>query len=467
MTSGSNSIADSPAMVPHRPGPATLTAVRIPLPPGASIDPFALCGPSGILMAEAGKVLVGLGVALDLELPLGLTEPRAIDAVLDELAAIRCDDRLGTALHASATRGVIAFGALPFDRRSAASMIVPGLLYCLEPDGSEWVTIVGSVLIGQPDPDDPSAGSAIRDYLVGLVGITPTGDPSPTHVRIDPRSSDNEFRQTVASGVEAIRAGHVEKVVLARAVDVHLVHEIDRAALLRRWAASEPNCSVFSVPTATGHFMGASPELLVARTGDHFRSRPLAGTTDRFPDPTSTLPAALLDSTKDGTEHRLVIEELRDALAPLSIELNVPDSPELVHLNAITHLGTTIDGVLRPDAGGRVPSVLHLAALLHPTPAVGGVPRQVALELIDRLEPTPRGTYAGPVGYVDAAGDGRWMVGIRAMTVSATKARLTAGVGVVAGSSPDTELREASLKLSTIFDALAPGVTFSTASTTD
>lgn len=467
MTSTSHSFADSPAMVTHRSAPVTLTAVRIPLPPGAPIDPFALCGPSGILVAEAGNVLVGLGVALVLALPHGLTEPRAIDAVSDALATIRCDDRLTPVLEASSTSGVIAFGALPFDRRSAASMIVPGILYCREPDGSEWVTIVGKVPIGQPDPDDPTAGSAIRDYLVGIVGVAPTGDPSPTHVRIEPRSSDSEFRQTVASGVEAIRAGDIEKVVLARAVDVHLLHEIDRAALLRRWAASEPSCSVFSVPTTAGHFLGASPELLVARTGNQLRSRPLAGTTDRFPDPTSTLPAALLDSAKDGDEHRLVVEAIRDAVTPITVDLTVPDSPELVHLNAITHLGTTIEGTLRPLADGRVPSVLHLVALLHPTPAVGGIPRHVALDLIDQLETTPRGTYAGPVGYMDASGDGRWMVGIRAMTVSGTTARLTAGVGVVAGSSPDTELREASLKLSTVFDALAPGVTFSTAATTD
>jgi isochorismate synthase len=303
---------------------------------------------------------------------------------------------------------------------------------------------------------------ALRDRLAERARTHLDGSPGPGVLRIEPRSSDDDFLRSVAGAVGAIERRDLAKVVLARSVDIHFDHDVDVAALLGRWAAIEPSCIVFSVPTPAGQFVGASPELLVERDGTHFRSMPLAGTTDRFHGAGSGLPPALLDSAKDGEEHRLVVESIRDVLAPVSAVLHVPDRPELVHLHTITHLGSTIDGTLRPSLDGRVPSALHLAALLHPTPAVAGVPRQAALGLIDELEPTPRGNYAGPVGYVDGAGDGRWMVGIRAMTVDGPTVQMTAGVGIVAGSRPETELQETRLKFRAVFDALAPGVPFDT-----
>jgi len=154
------------------------------------------------------------------------------------------------------------------------------------------------------------------------------------------------------------------------------------------------------------------------------------------------------------------VDAIRDALAPLCEELSVPDGPELVHLHNLTHLGTKIDGRLQADGRRAVPSALHLAALLHPTPAVGGVPRSAALDLIAKLEGGPRGQYAGPVGYLDGDGDGRFVVGIRAMSLTGDTATLTAGVGVVAGSNPEAERDEADLKFMAVFDALAPGTLF-------
>lgn len=159
-----------------------------------------------------------------------------------------------------------------------------------------------------------------------------------------------------------------------------------------------------------------------------------------------------------------MVEAIRAALAPRCEALVVPDGPELVHLHNLVHLGTTVRGTLAVPPDGPAPSALALVGALHPTPAVGGVPLDTALRLIARLEPDGRGPYAGPVGWIDALGDGRFVVGIRAMTVGDTSVRLTAGVGVVAGSRPETELAEADLKFRAVFDALAPGVTFSTAS---
>ena len=211
------------------------------------------------------------------------------------------------------------------------------------------------------------------------------------------------------------------------------------------------------------------------------QSRPLAGTTDlsgsgsgsgpgrgNIPDPSPSeneddLPRELLRSEKDGREHRLVVDAIAQALDPYCEELELPSGPDLVHLHNITHLGTSLTGTLRADEHGVVPSVLHLVGALHPTPAVGGVPSRSARDLIATLEPVSRGHYAGPVGYVDAVGDGRWMVGIRSVSVAGDTARMAAGVGIVRGSRPDTELRETDLKLTAVFDALAPGVPFSTA----
>ena len=182
--------------------------------------------------------------------------------------------------------------------------------------------------------------------------------------------------------VAAIGRREVSKVVLARRMDVTFDQVPDVAGLLARWRSLEPGGTLFSLAVPAGRFIGASPELLVERFGDHVRSRPLAGTTDRFRDEASLLPSELLESTKDGEEHRLVVDAIRGALEPWCTALDVPDRPELVHLHNITHLGTTIEGTLRTGSGLPAPSALHLAALLHPTPAVGGVPRAAALDLI-------------------------------------------------------------------------------------
>jgi isochorismate synthase len=239
---------------------------------------------------------------------------------------------------------------------------------------------------------------------------------------------------------------------------------VDVAALLDRWHRLEPTCTIFSVPTSDGQFVGASPELLVERTGTGVRSRPLAGTAERFVGSEgSLLPGELLESRKDATEHRLVVEAIEATLRDLCSELHAPSQPDLVHLRNIIHLGTSLTGTLARRPDGRVPSALELVGALHPTPAVGGVPATTALAVIGRLEPESRGHYAGPVGYVDAAGDGRWMVGIRAMAIDRLNSRLAAGVGIVDGSTPAIELAETNLKLSAVLDVLVPGLTITPA----
>jgi isochorismate synthase len=433
-----------------------VTAWRSALPPGDPIDPWVLAvGDDAILLADGGRVLVGLGTALRLDLSAGLDDAASVDRASRRLAAVGCEDRL--AVGATPLRAVLALGALPFDRDAAGALVVPATLYCREPDGSEWVTVVS----GPGDDQHADPGRVRRQLLERCRRATTTATATPTASwRVVPRDGDAGFEDRVSEAVAAIGRQEVDKVVLSRRVDVTADRPPDVGDLLRRWADLEPSCTLFSVPTPDGRFVGASPELLVERHGTTVTSRPLAGTTDREPQAGSSLPVALLDSAKDAEEHRWVVDAICEALTPWSDRLEVPDGPELVYLHNITHLGTSIEATLHPGPDGGMPSVLSLVALLHPTPAVGGVPRNTALDLIGRLERGSRGPYAGPVGWMDGAGDGRWVVGIRAMTVDGATATLSAGAGIVAGSRPDVERRETDLKFTAVFDALAPGVPF-------
>jgi menaquinone-specific isochorismate synthase len=434
--------------------PEHIVALRLPLDAGPPIDPFALAGADGILFHTAERALVGLGNSLSVALPHGLDSPADLDRATAALASIPCEDRSDPT-----GPGVIGFGALPFDRSEPASLVVPEVTYGADASGQEWVTLVAA-----DRADLPSGPAGLRSWLRARSagGLTPTG-AAPAPPSIDPLSSDESFEAMVAEALESIGRGELAKVVLARQVDVTLGRTIDTGGLLRRWHHLEPSCAVFALPTADGRFVGASPELLVDRSGSRVHSRPLAGTTDHLTGgPDSVLPRELLRSPKDGNEHRLVVEAIVAALTPLCAELDIPSRPDLVHLHNLTHLGTSVTGTLARTPDGRLPSALHLVAALHPTPAVGGVPTAEARRLIDRLEPRSRGNYAGPVGYVDARGDGHWELGIRSMTISGSTARLTAGVGIVAGSEPSTERVEATLKFTAVFDALAPGRPFST-----
>lgn len=211
--------------------------------------------------------------------------------------------------------------------------------------------------------------------------------------------------------------------------------------ILRRLGALFPSCMLFSVDG----FVGASPELLVSRLNRDVRSQPLAGTIARSGDPATDarLARELLASSKDRREHGLVVDAVASTLAPLCDRLEIPPAPAIVPLRNVAHLGTTIAGNLTTPA----PTALAIARRLHPTPAVAGTPTNAALALITRLEGTTRGRYAGPVGWLDRRGNGEWAVGIRSAEIRGTRARLMAGVGIVAGSDPDDELAETQLKL--------------------
>jgi menaquinone-specific isochorismate synthase len=228
--------------------------------------------------------------------------------------------------------------------------------------------------------------------------------------------------------------------VLAREVTVEADAAFDLRDVLDRLTRTQPGCYVY----AHDGFVGASPELLVRREGSRVTSRPMAGTAPRHEDPAADerAVAALQASSKDDLEHRLVVDWVRDTLALCTTALEVGD-PIPERFTTVTHLTTTIHAELT-DTGL---TALDLALALHPTPAVGGSPRAAALDAIQRLEPFARGSYGGPVGWVDAAGDGEFAVALRCADIDGHRARLFAGAGIVAGSDPDLEWAETQAKL--------------------
>ena len=396
-------------------------------------DLVALAGDEGLLFAGPDGGLAARGEALRIDLPGGLADADSVAAVADALAAVEVQDEVGLP-----GCGPVAMGSLPFDRRRPGSLVVPEVLVGVNRDGDAWLTTVGE-------------GAAPRLGLVALAPPKPR--PAPDSFVLTSEQSHEEWCEMVAEAVETLRSGRLEKVVLARVVRVQANRLIVPTAVLARLRALYPGCMLFS---ADG-YVGASPELLVARFGRAVRTHPLAGTIAHSGDPVvdSAAAAQLLASPKERHEHQLVVDAVADVLRPVTSSLEVPDTPSIMTLRNVNHLGTPISGVLAgAGASDVVPDSLSLVARLHPTPAVGGLPTEEALAYIEAAEPFDRGPYAGPVGWMDANGDGKWAVGIRAASISGSSARLVAGDGLVADSIPEVELAETQLKLQALLAAV-------------
>jgi menaquinone-specific isochorismate synthase len=254
----------------------------------------------------------------------------------------------------------------------------------------------------------------------------------------------------VADAVAAIRAGGLRKVVLARDMFATAAEPIDARLLLRRLASRYPDCFTF----ACDGMVGATPELLVRRAGRQVSALVLGGTAPRGGDlaEDEALGSELLASAKNNEEHAYAVVSIRDALRPLCDALDVEARPALLKLPNLQHLGTRVRGTLTES--GTPKSALALAAALHPPAAVCGTPTGAALELIRELEHMDRERYAGPVGWVDAEGNGEWGIALRCAQLSGRTARLFAGCGIVAGSDPGAELAETLVKFQPMRGAL-------------
>lgn len=335
--------------------------------------------------------------------------------------AATVEQRVAAFVGASGDKGAIG-GALPFDRNA---------------DDHLW------------HAEDFRRDTPLR--------AAPSHQSAACAVRAEPSASD--YADAVARSLRIMKDERdlpdgLAKIVLARTLAVTADRPICTAALLAR-LAQDPAVTAFRVPLpdhAGAQLVGATPELLVGKEGRRVVSHPLAGSARRLADPAADRAAAeaLLRSDKDRREHAIVVEYILDTLSPYCTKLGCPEDMQLTSTRSMWHLGTRIEGILRDDS---LPAVV-LAARLHPTPAVCGLPRDRAAQLIGDLEQVPRGFYAGAVGWCDFSGNGRWYVAIRCATVSGAKARLFAGAGIVPGSDPLAEAAETGAKFGALLSAL-------------
>ena len=372
----------------------TLRATTRPLPDGAEL--LAGISPGDFVFKRNGRGIVASGWAADV----------SVAEAADALAAIEVDDDV----RRRAT-GPLAVGALPFDGR-AGRMRIPQRVLGVDADGA-WETIVTG---GAGDHEEPAPPEV------------------PTHLL-----DRAEWTEAVNAILARIASGEVEKVVLSRRVVVQPGSELDVPSVIRRIAAARPDAWVY----ADGGFVGATPELLVSRDGDRVLSVPMAGTV------AVGGARSLLATPKLLHEFEVVVLAIATTLGGRCSDLTVGPSTPMLAGN-VAHLGAEVRGRL---VDGSV-TALDLAMALHPTPAVGGTPLEEALGLIEKLEPSPRGRYAGPVGWLDAAGDGEFAVALRCATIRPDGAILYAGCGIVAGSDPDDEWDETESKLVAMLDVL-------------
>jgi menaquinone-specific isochorismate synthase len=327
--------------------------------------------------------------------------------------------------------GLVAFGSFAFADEPGDSVLRVPEVVIGRRDGACWLTHVG-------------VGS-----ISALPEIHTASAPEPPHTvaYTDGALSGTSWAEVVAEAVRRIGAGGLEKVVLARDLVAVADGPIDVRWPLRRLADQYRTCWTFHVD---GLF-GATPELLVRRERGLVTSRVLAGTIRRTGDDAHDLQlaATLARSSKDLEEHEYAVRSVAEALGRHCTTMNVPEAPFVLHLPNVMHLATDVAGVSDDDA-----SSLELAASLHPSAAVGGTPTDAAIELIAEIEGMDRERYAGPVGWIDASGDGEWGLALRSGILRGGTVRLFAGCGIVADSDPASELAEAQAKFVPVRDAL-------------
>ncbi len=268
---------------------------------------------------------------------------------------------------------------------------------------------------------------------------------------IESHPSPDAWEGAVAEAVDTIRSGVLRKVVLARSLQVRSDVPAPPFGVVRRLRSDYPSCFVYGWQEGEGTFVGASPELLVARRGDQVRSHPLAGSAPRGQDEEAdqALGEQLMASSKNRAEHQMVVDDIAERLGAVTSELRFDPTPSLRKVNHVQHLSTEIAGTVVDGLG-----VVELAGQIHPTPAVGGSPRGEALAAIRKSEGFDRGWYAGGVGWTSADGDGEVALALRCALLRGDRAWLYAGAGIVADSVPVGELEETRLKFRTMLDLL-------------
>lgn len=327
-----------------------------------------------------------------------------------------------------------------------ASMVLPELSIARL---GESTTLTVNAIAGTL-PEEQTLARVEARLAAVREAVMPIADPHPTDAsRISSVETPSHYERAVAAAVKRIKAGEMSKVVLAREVEVTAPAAHDPAAIFRVIREQFPSCFCFACGTPEGTFLGASPELLVRRSGAGIATAPLAGSTRRSADPAvdDHLGEQLMRSSKNRQEHEIVVSRIRRALRRHAVWVENSPEPQVIKVANIQHLATPIHAQLSEPH-----SAIELAGILHPTPAVGGEPEATAVAAIAELEAFDRGWYAGPVGWMDALDDGEFCVALRSGLLRDRSARLYAGAGIVAESDPAAELAETELKL----DALLP-----------
>jgi isochorismate synthase len=333
--------------------------------------------------------------------------------------------------------GLIAFGSFSFADASASggALIVPRFVLGKR-DGKAWLTTIVE--------GEHAAIPSLADALVTASSPAPLGA-----VTVE-SGDEGQWRRAVSAAVKRIGDSELEKVVLARSVAGTAERAIDVRSVLTALAADYPTCWTFHVDS----LVGATPELLARVDHGLVTSRVLAGTIRMTGDDMRDLAraGALARSSKDREEHEYAVESVTAVLHEHCGSVNVPDEPSVLHLRNVMHLATDVTGVLSHNV-----SALEMVRELHPSAAVCGTPTLAAAHVIDELEGWDRGRYAGPVGWIDGAGDGEWCIALRAAEISRddpTRLRLFAGCGIVAASDPSAEWAESEAKLEPMRRAL-------------
>lgn len=408
-------------------------------PLGPAFDLLASYRPGGFFFERDGLGVAASGVAATVRAGAG---PERI---------LRLAASVGEALGAIAREGgappPVAVVSIPFADARAVEATIPARTTVRHARGQTWQVDVLTEGIGRPH--------ASRERWTGR--RTPHDAFKEIQLRPDPEP--DEYAEAVHRATKRIHARELRKVVLARSLIVNAGRALDPKQLLWRLRAVDPDCYAFATPASEdprrGILVGATPELLVRRRGGIVAATPLAGSAQRFGDSTRDRASAkrLFDSAKDREEHAVVVEDVAHVLGAFCDDLTYPHEPDLLGTANVWHLATPFRGRLHDRSTG----VLELVAALHPTPAVCGTPRESAREVLEELEPIDRGAYAGPVGWVDADGDGEMAIALRCAEIMGGTARLFAGAGVVADSVPEAEVDETERKFRALLDALRWG----------
>ncbi|CAN2217998.1 MenF Isochorismate synthase [Candidatus Nanopelagicaceae bacterium] len=326
--------------------------------------------------------------------------------------------------------GPVLFTSFSFDRNDESVLVIPRVIVGHKGDSS-WITWIGDA------PQPLLAASAPRftanSFTFGEGTI----------------SADN-WKERVAQAIARIESGAVEKVVLARDISAIAEKDIDQRAILAKLNAEYPSTWTFAVDG----LVGATPELLLRLSRGMVTSRVLAGTIPKTGDDEKDLALAgsLARSSKDLEEHEYAVRSVADALEPFCSSTNVPETPFVLHLANVMHLATDVTGAL--IEGKKHVDAFALLKSLHPSAAVCGTPRNIAFDIIDEIEGMNRGRYAGPVGWIDARGDGELGIALRTGQIEERSVAIYAGCGIVAGSNPEKEVEESNAKMIPMRSAL-------------